>query len=155
MTKKAFTLLIISILLISNLLLAGFIIFGNKGPHRPPPRDDFRPRNTIIHQLGFDKAQADQFHEIVLEHQEKIHAFDKQIVDIKKRMYNALPDNSDPVDTEALTKEIAAIQQEIELTHVAHFQDIKAICRPDQQENFSKLMKEVVSIFHRKKPPRR
>ena len=43
------------------------------------------------------------------------------------------------------------IQKEIEKTHFQHFLEIKALCRPEQIEDFNLLSEELARIFA--KPP--
>ncbi|MBK9320896.1 MAG: hypothetical protein IPM91_20275 [Bacteroidetes bacterium] len=38
-------------------------------------------------------------------------------------------------------------QQEIEKLHYSHFQDIHALCTPEQEEKFHSLTQDIAAIF--------
>lgn len=58
--------------------------------------------------------------------------------------------NSESESTDIFTK-MCEIQKEIEKTHFQHFLEIKALCRPEQIEDFNLLSEELARIFA--KPP--
>ena len=49
------------------------------------------------------------------------------------------------------------LQKEVEMINYDHFSDIRALCRPDQMDNFNTLAQELAQIFKPEKqgPPRK
>jgi protein CpxP len=43
------------------------------------------------------------------------------------------------------------VQTYIERTHYKHFEDIKQLCKPNQQKDFEKLTQEIANLFGRPK----
>jgi periplasmic protein CpxP/Spy len=135
------------------LLNAGIITFmflrnpPGPGAGRPPLRKE-APREAIIQMLHFDKEQADQYKQLIDQHQSSIRDLDDKIAETKNALYQTLStENSIAKDSLLLT--LADLQKHVESVHYAHFMDIKKICRPDQLRDFDKLTKDLSRLFSR------
>lgn len=129
-------------LLISNLLLAGFIMF-RRPPH--PPHDG--PRNIIIDKLHFDEAQVKAYDVMIKGHQDSIRQAQDNIRSLKNELYSLLPAGTNNTGKDSLIEQLGALQIKIENIHYHHFEDIKKLCHEDQQIAFADLTKEIAALF--------
>lgn len=150
--NKVKLLSIISIgLLISNLALVGFIVFGK---HRPGPHEG--PRNLIIESLHFDAKQVEVYDQLIQEHRQEIRQSDEKLRGLKNELYKGLASNASAATNDSLINEIGKVQNHIETTHLSHFEAIKKLCKPNQMEDFNALTGELAKLFaphpHPKRP---
>ncbi|MBU2019875.1 MAG: hypothetical protein KJ941_09535 [Bacteroidetes bacterium] len=124
-------------LLLVNLIFLGFLLFRGQKPPREPKR-------LVIEKLHFDDAQVKTYEKTIARHRTRITSLDKEIKEKKKALYRNV---SDTIQTNIWTEEIAALQIEIERTHLDHFREIQSICRPNQMKDFEQLMKEIDRLF--------
>jgi protein CpxP len=150
MKREKFLIAVIIALLISNLLLIGFLVLRPKPMHGPNG-----PKEIVIKKLGFDDTQVTTYEALIEEHSRKIVDLNNQVANEKKTLYTYLNDNQSTSKRDSIVNTIALIQSEIEKTHFAHFQDIKKICKPEQLPLYEKFSSEIQEIFERPKPPRR
>ena len=137
-------------LLITNLLLIGFMFFNR--PH-PPQQDG--PKGIIVERLHFDEQQKQEFAKLIEAHQPKIKAIDVQINEVKKVLYRGLNVEAFPAK-DSLENVLGNLQVQIEDLHFNHFLDIKKLCKPEQKPYFEELTNELAQLFGRQakqKPP--
>jgi Spy/CpxP family protein refolding chaperone len=144
--------------LLLNFATLGFLfISGTKG-HKPPhdiPEGRHEPKEIIIERLHFDANQQKEYGQLIEWHRRKIRQLEDSIRVSKNELYMLF--NNDIVDEKAkvtLINEIALFQKQIEATHFKHFEDIKKLCKPEQQVYFNELTEELGRLFSRNKPPR-
>ncbi|MGX7666463.1 hypothetical protein [Flavobacterium pedocola] len=141
MSKTKLLTLSVIILTLLNLGLLIFL-FSHGGKKRPMPRE------IIIEKLHFDDSQIVAYDKIIKEHQQAIRTLDKSIRETKNEAYSHLNDATVDENTKnRLLNKIAVYQAKIETTHFNHFMEIKAICKPDQLEDFKNLTTELSKIF--------
>ena len=150
MNKKSFYLLLIGLLLISNLLTLFFII--PKGKHKHFGNG---PKSIIIEKLNLDEQQIFAYEQLIDQHRKNIKASDKKIIQLKKELYGSLQTESNEQYADSLTSEIGSIQKQIETIHFNHFNDIKALCKPEQLDEFNELVDELEFLFSNKKHPKK
>jgi len=159
--ERSRLILIIAVgLLLSNLLLVGYIMAGRRHDHHdgPPPHgrpSGHGPRNIIIEKLHFSEAQVEEYDQLISWHRNEIDSTDQQIVELKNRLYHGLatPDSS---GKDSLIAAISMAQQHIERVHYKHFEDIGKLCTAEQKPAFEALTREIASLFAPgpRKPPR-
>ena len=142
MTKKNLNRVLIAVLLISNLLLLGFIFFS-KPPHPP------RPKHIIVKKLGFDKEQIAKYEALIKTHREAMFQLESKMKVSKNELYSSLSKNEDKPANDSLLAELGKTQMEIEKLHYQHFSEIKKICRKEQIPAFETLSGELVNLFNR------
>jgi protein CpxP len=142
MTKRILNRVLIAVLLISNLLLLGFIFFS-KPPHPP------RPKHIIVKKLSFDKGQIAKYESLIKTHQEGIMQLEAKMKASKTALYKSLLKNEDNPTNDSLFAELGNTQIEIEKLHYQHFREIKKICRTEQIPAFEALSGELVNLFNR------
>ena len=135
------------ILLLSNLILVGFIL-KNK-----PGRGD-GPKDYIIEKLNFDGKQIEDYNVLIEAHRSEIRKNEKEIHALKSTLYAGLNTINQSMK-DSLMNQIAAIQVRIEDTHCKHFKDIQSLCKPEQIKAFDALLLEMSDLFSPRKKPRR
>ena len=154
---KLLTITVIGLLLL-NFATLGFLFFGGTKGHKPPhdrPEGRPKPREIIIERLHFDVNQQKEYGKLIEWHRGEIKQLEDSIRVSKNELYLLL--NDDKVDEKAkvtLIDKTALFQKQIEATHFKHFEDIKKLCKPEQQEYFNELTKELGRLFSRNKPKR-
>jgi Spy/CpxP family protein refolding chaperone len=154
---KLLTITVIGLLLLNFATLGFLFISGTKG-HKPPhdiPEGRHEPKEIIIERLHFDANQQKEYGQLIEWHRRKIRQLEDSIRVSKNELYMLF--NNDIVDEKAkvtLINEIALFQKQIEATHFKHFEDIKKLCKPEQQVYFNELTEELGRLFSRNKPPR-
>lgn len=147
MTKNAFYIFVITLLLIINLVLVLFIFL------KPPLTFNRKePKELIIERLTFDAGQIAKYEDLIAAHRHHVREKDQIIREYKHDLYGLLARDSVPQHmVDSITLSIAQFQKDIELIHFEHFMDIKALCRPDQVKYFNETSLELQRIFQ---PPR-
>ena len=149
MTKvRVLTISVISLFLINLVLIGGILIGG--------PKPFNGPKMRIIDTLEFDSGQVIEFEKLISIHKNSILENENEIKTLKDELYYTLVTDDTVKQVEILEK-IQIVKNRIELLHLSHFKDIKALCKPEQQKNYSKLVKELPRLFmppnhHHKKP---
>ena len=145
--NKTYSVLIISLLVI-NTLLVGFVVLK---PKRPLGKENKSPKEVIIKRLQFNEAQTSHYTTLVKQHSTAIREKDAKIRDSKKNLYSLLT-NDDIAKTkeDSIVSQLGVLQKDIEMLHFKHFQDIKKICNPSQEEAFNKLAKNLATLFKAK-----
>jgi periplasmic protein CpxP/Spy len=147
MNNKRFFIIVICGLLVSNLLLIGFILRDHK---RIPPHE--RPREIVIKKLRLDEEQVHKYDEMIREHRRLIGEKEQGIFELKSALYKDLGAKDNDVRLDSISDKISVLQKEIEKIHYRHFQDIRSLCRPDQMGSFNELTLEIAEIFTRRPP---
>ena len=150
MNKNTFFSIVIIGLLVSNIILIGFIVM-NKPPRGPHPHTD--PKTIIIKKLQLDDEQIIQYEELIKEHQANINKLDQNIKMLQSSLYEGLSSDNAIVSVDSFTTQISIIQKQIEELHYNHFMAIKAICNEEQLREYDELILELTSIFFDKPKP--
>jgi protein CpxP len=146
-------------LLLLNLATIGFLVFKpGGGPQSrpgggPPGREE--PAAIIIARLHFDQNQQQAYRKLVDQHQKKMRILNEQMKQLHQQFYGLLAATStDSVRKTALSQQIADNQKAQAELNFRHFEQIKTLCRPDQQADFKELASELARLFGRQQPPR-
>ena len=158
---KLLTVAVIGLLLL-NLLTVGFLIvkpMRNRPlhpDHLPEQSDSNGPESIIVERLHFDPTQQKQYHQLVTRHRSQTRNLSSQMVQLYKDYYGLLAsDQSDSARANALSEQIAANQRAQAELNFDHFKQINALCRPDQQGDFHRLVSDLSNLFgHPQHPPR-
>ena len=85
---------------------------------------------------------------MVKQHRSAIKNKDAKIRDSKKNLYFLLANDSViKTQQDSIITRLGVLQKDIEILHFKHFQDIKKICNPSQEEAFNKLAKNLATLF--------
>lgn len=156
---KLLTLVSIGLFLL-NLLTIGFLVFksGRLGPpgHPPGPPGANDPATVIIRRLYFDSDQQAKYMELVRQHQADVRVLRDQSTQLFRDYYGLLKaDRPNLTQINDLSRQIGINQQQLAQLNLAHFGQIKALCRPDQKVAFNELVADLSKLFgQEQRPPR-
>lgn len=144
---KLLTITVIGLFLI-NLATLGFLFLNGPKPGGMPHEGRRQPKTIIIEKLHFDANQQKEYEKLIRWHREEIDQLDDSIRQTKNKLYSGLSES----DTNTKTKDslialLNTYQKQVEETHFKHFEDIKKLCKPNQQEDFMVLTTELSRIF--------
>ncbi|QMW02036.1 periplasmic heavy metal sensor [Spirosoma foliorum] len=155
---KLLTLAVLGLLLV-NLLTIGFLIFrSDQSPHKDqmqgPQPDDKGPSRLIIARLHFDEQQQKQYLDLVRQHKQQTMQLNTKSIRLFQSYYGLLTQVHPDSTKSSLVRQIADVQQQIAELNFSHFQQIKSLCRSDQQADFAKLVTDLARLFgQRQRPP--
>ena len=144
--NNRFLVAMIAGLLISNILLVGFLI--NKSNNQPVRK---LPKTLIINRLKLNNHQIDLYQNLIKKHRNAINPTRNKIQKNKKLLYKGLNNNEKINDS--IFSIIKDLNNKIELINYNHFIDIRNICDDSQLKLFNEVSKDLHRIFS-KKPPR-
>ncbi|WP_284652166.1 hypothetical protein [Flavobacterium terrisoli] len=144
---KLLTISVIGLLLL-NLGTLGFLFLNGPKDHRLPHEGRPKPKEIIIEKLHFDANQKTAYEKLIHWHRGEINRLDDSIRQTKNELYSGLDETEINVKTkDSLIALLNSYQKQIEETHFKHFEDIKKLCKPEQQEDFKALTEELSRIF--------
>ncbi|MFN3755081.1 hypothetical protein [Flavobacterium sp.] len=150
---KLLTITVIGLLLL-NIATLSFLFLNRTMPDRLS-HDRPKPREIIIDRLHFDANQQKEYDKLIQWHRGEINQLDDNIRQVKNDLYARLSEKEINVKTkDSLITLLNLYQKQIEETHFKHFEDIKKLCKPEQQEDFETLTEELARIFAPNKPRR-
>ena len=144
--NNRFLVAMIAGLLISNILLVGFLI--NKSNNHPVKKE---PKTLIINRLKLNDHQIDLYQNLIKNHRNAINPTRNKIQKNKKLLYKGLNNNEKINDS--IFSIIKDLNNKIELINYNHFIDIRNICDDSQLKLFNEVSKDLHRILS-KKPPR-
>ena len=84
---------------------------------------------------------------LIQQHRAMVKQYNGEFSQLKNALYGTLASTEGKVNTDSLVVLMGMKQQEIEKLHYSHFQDIHALCTPEQAEKFQQLTGEIANIF--------
>jgi hypothetical protein len=127
---------------------------GGRQQHQPKDHPAGEgPKYIIIERLGLDSAQVQAYNLLVDDHRSQIRALTHKINQTNARLYGSLGGQPLPKgQAKAILDTIGQLQiQKVEI-NLAHFRDIKALCRPDQKAAFADLAQDLNELFSPRRP---
>lgn len=150
MNKVKFLYLLIAILVATNVGVLLFM-FSHKPPH--PPMEG-GPKNEIAHKLNFSPEQVEKYETIIKDHRSSIDKIESEIKTSKNNLFSTLKLSKSTKKDSIITK-LGDLQEEIESAHYSHFEKLKAICIPEQMDEFEELTNELGRLFAPPHPPKK
>ncbi len=148
MSKVKFISVLAIGLLISNLILVGFISLNK------PPRGPVERKMIVIDKLHFDKEQIEQYEHLIELHRKEVRQSNEQIRLLKVQLYSTLMQDQVGELQDSLIREVSKVQTHMEEVHYDHFLQIKKLCKPDQLVYFKDLTKELATFLNPPPPPK-
>ena len=118
-----------------------------------PPGPQEQVFEFVTRELKLDTAQQEAYAKLREEHQAGVRPMQDSLRKLKDRFFSLLQQAS-PTDSliQRYSREAADLDQQLTLFTFRHFQKLRAICNPEQQQRFDKIIEEVI---HRLAPDRR
>ena len=152
--KTGFQRLVIVLLVLNLIVVSAFWILG--GGHRQGNggRDGQGggPRNEIIERLHFDAAQVTEYDSLIVKHRKLVGEKEKEIQGLRTSLFMGVSDGIDSKLKDSWIRQIGVLHADIQQIHYAHFLDIQKICKPEQQEDFALLTKDLSKMFRGRAP---
>jgi hypothetical protein len=139
----ALTILLLVVNIIAlTMLWTGHNKAGEEGPLHPPAGPVFE---FVSKELNLDKQQQEQYKVLRTEHQLRQRPLADSIRKAKDAFFDLLK-NTAATDSQInlLNQHALALQGQLELVNFKHFQKLRAICNPQQQEQFDTIIQTVL-----------
>lgn len=146
MKKQQLLWLAIAVLFVLNISTIAFILLRDSTghPHRGPRAFD----KLVVQTLQLNKEQEQQFNHLKRAHHETILELDKAMkAPIEQYFSLLLSKDATPGIKEQLEQKMEAIYQEKLQVTYSHFEQLKSICSPEQQQHFDKLIPELMQVM--------
>ncbi|MBL0097601.1 MAG: hypothetical protein IPP46_14745 [Bacteroidetes bacterium] len=127
------------------LLAVNIFLLWKMSGNGVPPRD--RPRKAVIERLGLDEEQIKKYDVLIQQHRAMVKQYNGEFRQLKNALYGTLSSAEGKINTDSLVLLMGMKQQEIEKLHYSHFQEIHALCTPEQEEKFHSLTQDIAAIF--------
>jgi protein CpxP len=155
---KLLTFTVVGLLLL-DLVTISFLILKPGRPQPPDPRNgpgrSDEPATIIIKRLHFDPDQQRAYQKLVDQHQKQMRILNESMAQLHRDYYGLLAAVSPDMARQAvLSQQIADNQKAQAGLNFRHFEQIKALCHPAQQDDFRQLAGELARLFGRHRPPR-
>jgi P pilus assembly/Cpx signaling pathway, periplasmic inhibitor/zinc-resistance associated protein len=120
---------------------------------RPGPPQ--RPEEILKKELNLSDSQMEAYHELIQEHRGEVEPLQQKMRSLKNRLFSF--STADTSIITQLTSEIGALQTEIDRSTFYHFQKVRTLCTPDQQQMFDKILAQALEAGRggRRPPPRK
>ncbi len=155
---KLLTVAVVGLLLLNGLTI-GFLLLHPGQPPRPVragPGGGDGPGRIISERLHFDARQEEQYQQLISAHRQQSRELADESVRLHHDYYDLLTANQpDTGRANALSRQIGDNQRALAQLNFAHFRQIKALCRPDQQADFVRLVDDLSRLFGRSPRPER
>ncbi|MCB0763222.1 MAG: hypothetical protein R2815_04230 [Flavobacteriales bacterium] len=150
MTKLKLMGIALVVLVLVNLGTLAVLYFGRAAHHGPAHGEG--PKAIIIERLRFDAEQVKRYEAMVEKHRAAIRASDSELQETRSVLYEELK-GTQTSSRDSLLAALVSIQRGIEHTHLAHFEEIRGLCRPDQRPSFDDLTQDLATYFRMGGPP--
>lgn len=143
--KNKILVIIIVALLISNLVLLGFMFFGKKGDKKPGERGKSFSE-YFEKQLGFTPDQSAKFEQLRDQHFENLKPLLKEVRIAKDSLFSLmrLPQVSDSALDNA-AQNLAEKEKAQELQSFRHFRNVRDLCTEEQKSKFDTLISRMIN----------
>lgn len=143
-SKKIYKIGLIVLIIVNGVLI--FLL--TQGP--PPPPKDQRSRSLIqkiSKKLNLSPDQIDKYSAMAFQHREAMQSIENEQKRFVSTYFESLT-STDPSDsTSVMTNQILQLEKKkLEVTY-GHFEDLKDLLNEDQQEQFEKIIKDILVVL--------
>ena len=144
MNRNKLLLFIIALLLVSNLVLAFFLV------SRKPGRPEMRSRNErmqYMHNLlqkevGFSAAQLQQFDSLRTKHMSVMQPLMDSLRLAKEQLFSKVPSATDSSEQTAVAR-IGIFQSNIDRQMLNHLREVRQLCTNEQQPAYDSAVQKI------------
>lgn len=154
--RYRFFLWVIVVLVALNLGSLGFLWWGYLYRPQPPQRDRGKADSEefFVRELGLNEEQARMVHDLREHHFRKTDSLRFEISSLNRELMEELFDpSSESVRVQALSTALGEKHAEFERDVYEHWQKVKEICGPYQEERLKRMVLEI-SDRSKRPPPR-
>ena len=152
--KTGFQRLVIVLLVLNLILVSAFWILGGGHKRGNGGRDGqgAGPRNEIIDRLHFDAAQVTEYDSLIVNHRKLVGEKESEIQGLRTSLFVCVAEGISKGRKDTLVNQIGVLHADIQRIHYTHFLDIQQICKPEQQDDFALLTKDLAKMFRHRGP---
>ena len=144
MRSKSLTFILILSLAVNAAVLAtmGYHYYVNVSTPSSAPCPMSPGDSHLYQSLGLSKVQLSKMEPLAQKFHARLAELGVLMEEKKETLTDLLQKDSDPASIEALRKEMAGIQDEIQKEVIVHIMESKKILDPQQQQRFFDLMRQ-------------
>ena len=132
-------------LMLLNIALLSFIWI--KKPNYNPP-------SFLEGKLNFSESQKQEFENLKADHKSKMKGLTAEVDLLKDKLYsNFSTSGLTNAEIKELTIQLGQQKAESDFLTYQHLKEVRGICTPEQQQEFDKLISEIVRGIDRRMPP--
>ncbi|MDF1696159.1 MAG: hypothetical protein P1U56_10020 [Saprospiraceae bacterium] len=150
MNKQNILIGIIGILLLLNIGLVSALFMGKRAGNHPQPRNDQHANKIIKERFDFTDEQMATFLASKNKHRTSMEEIKPALNAMSSTYYMQ---STSSMQKDSLLSEINLLTNNIYEANHLHFQEIKAICQPNQMAELDQFIKHLIGP-KRPKPPR-
>lgn len=148
--------IVVLLLLAANITTLALLWTRGAAPAtgKPGPPQHGGPFEYLSRELSFDQQQREDYAVLRDEHRSKAREMEEDIRQAKDDYFALLkqPSVSDSALVPYLDK-ITSIERELDLLTFHHFQQVRKICTPQQQQRFDDIIQQALHSMRPKGPP--
>lgn len=160
MKKENIWIALVAFLIVLNATIL-FLFLGGKNPGRPGQGGQAPRDLQIIEALSLDEEQQAKFEVLKEDHRGKMRELNSGTDEMLQAYFMLLESGEiDSTQKDSLESEFAALEKEKINVTFDHFQKLKTLCNPDQQEEFDAFLPTLIELVlprgqEKLPPPRR
>lgn len=131
------------VLLILNVVLLIFLWLGRPENNRQIKGPENKGR-FLEEQLNLSPEQTSQLEILKKEHFRLINQYQREFNETRRQLHNLLGEENSEQKAKTVSAKMGDIQSKIEFATFNHFASIRAICTPNQQQTFDRIISEVL-----------
>jgi len=140
----------VAVLIASNLAILSLLLFRPKPPW--PPHKHGKPEDFIIKELELNEDQIEEYELLIDVHRAFMDDLVHQRLERKANYFKGLG-TEDSEKAEAELRAILDIQRQQEELTYKHFEKLRSILSPTQQEKFDGIISKVIDGMMKLPPP--
>lgn len=125
------------LLFVLNVVSLGLLLRMN-GPHERPNRPS-AAAEFLMHELKFSPVQRNYYQQLIKQHRSKMREIEAERVELRHALFAGIAQN----DTTALAG-LRQLEGATELATFQHFQAVRKLATPKQQQRFDQIIQEVM-----------
>ncbi|GGZ82815.1 Spy/CpxP family protein refolding chaperone [Algibacter mikhailovii] len=149
--KLPLYLLLFFLIIVNAFFLYNYLGAGDQGG----PKDQIRPGDFLVKELGLDATQQAAFRTLGREHHRKMRGLLDDIKELKDALFKGLSDDpSHQVNVDSIVHLIGEKEAAKDLEVFRHFKKVQALCNAKQKEKFAKIIEDGLRVGGRDQGPR-
>lgn len=152
MKRERLLTIAVVVLLVLNSAVVGYLLIGQRpGPPRPELFD------LLVRELEMNSNQQQNYFRLRDQHRDQMDKLNLQFAVLLEKYLSLISDSSREERVQ-LEDEMAILEKQKASITFDHFNAVKQLCTPEQQEKFNKLIPEIARMMSRPRqgrPPHR
>lgn len=134
-------------LLVINAAVLSFFLLTKPHPKGEGPGGPRSLENDAVQLLQLDEQQYKMFIELAVDHSQQLRSIEKEERDELRRYFDQLLQESNDSTQLDILEQVKLLEgSKVTITY-KHFQEVKALLRPEQQEYFEGFMKKALRLL--------